>query len=58
MNRYTNYIISYYIIAQSFIELHKPLYHDKAVIHEGEWNIIQLQKEWSTDARLDECIDG
>ena len=31
-------------MAHSFIELHKPLHHDKVVIHEGEWNIIQLQK--------------
>ena len=25
-------------MTHSFIELHKPLRHDKAVIHEGDWN--------------------
>ena len=32
-------------MAHSFIELHKPLHHDKAVIHEGVWSNKAKSKE-------------
>ena len=30
--------VALHSMTHSFIELHKPLRHDKAVIHEGDWN--------------------
>ena len=31
-------LVALHSLTHSFIELHKPLRHDKAVIHEGDWN--------------------
>ena len=35
--------VALHVMAHSFIELHKPLCHDKAVIHKGEMIVKSIQ---------------
>ena len=34
--------VALHSVTHSFIELHKPLYHNKAMIHEGEYYILHI----------------